>query len=63
MYCLGRFVKHIASRVAIKMFAFFLMVRRKMACLLISLESESIWPQISPHLNYLNFQICGYMKD
>ena len=33
----------------------FLIVRRKMTCLLISLKSEFIWPPRSPNLNPLNF--------
>ena len=38
----------------------FLIVRRKMAYLLISLKSEFIWP---PFLNLLDFYFWGFMKD
>ena len=41
----------------------FLIVRRKMAYILISLKSEFILPPRSPNLNPLDFYLWGYMKD
>ena len=59
MHSWGRFVKHIASRVAIKNVSLFLIVRRKMAYL--GVPKKSMWFEMA--ITFLIFMVGEWNKN